>query len=483
MKSHVGKSNEEKNTIAANSFSGTQHGNRPSPLFIDNRFAAVAQRNLIDAIDTSPKQTAQRQQLKAQFDSTAQLQPVAEYGPLQGAFDTMPHQLKPEAKPNNTGLPDNLKAGVENLSGYPMDDVKVHYNSDKPSQLQAHAYAQGTDIHLASGQEQHLPHEAWHVVQQKQGRVKSTMQLKQGVPVNDDAGLEKEADVMGAKAAAQLTPESVGGDPVGFERLQNKDAVKTVQRQADSLSPIELSTLQNAGDAEIDEIVQEPEVAAELEKLLANPEIEAKLQAVFMGSDQKGGHDNAEHENGGLVLPSPEEEAKAHGMSLDEARASGVVQRQNRPVRAAAATARYLISTMITTGSHGGWYVRRNHQSVVQVIGGNNYQYTTSGQGCIDFENNESDGGDPVSNTQDIQPYFAAHGWSLRNFSRYYHFKAANALRQGLAANSNTMPNDGGSSPAGQTWHHDEPVGDMDLVLRPVHSAFRHRGGFSIWGS
>ncbi|BDD04592.1 eCIS core domain-containing protein [Aureibacter tunicatorum] len=104
------------------------------------------------------------------------------------------------SKPNNTGLPDKLKTGVENLSGHSMDDVKVHYNSDKPAQLQAHAYAQGTDIHLASGQEKHLPHEAWHVVQQKQGRVKPTKQMKGKVNVNDDAGLEKEADVMGAKA-------------------------------------------------------------------------------------------------------------------------------------------------------------------------------------------------------------------------------------------------------------------------------------------
>jgi hypothetical protein len=47
--------------------------------------------------------------------------------------------------------------GIENLSGFSMSDVKVHYNSDKPAQLQAHAYAQGTDIHLASGQEKHLP--------------------------------------------------------------------------------------------------------------------------------------------------------------------------------------------------------------------------------------------------------------------------------------------------------------------------------------
>lgn len=110
-----------------------------------------------------------------------------------------------QRKVNKTGLPDNLKSGIENLSGYSMEDVKVHYNSSKPAQLQAHAYAQGTDIHLASGQEKHLPHEAWHVVQQKQGRVKPTKQLKSKVNINDDSGLEKEADVMGAKALEKKT--------------------------------------------------------------------------------------------------------------------------------------------------------------------------------------------------------------------------------------------------------------------------------------
>lgn len=72
---------------------------------------------------------------------------------------------------NNTGLPDQLKSGIESLSGISMDDVKVHYNSSKPAAVNAHAYAQGTDIYVAPGQEHHLPHEAWHVVQQKQGRV------------------------------------------------------------------------------------------------------------------------------------------------------------------------------------------------------------------------------------------------------------------------------------------------------------------------
>lgn len=101
---------------------------------------------------------------------------------------------------NSTGLPNQLKSGIETLSGMSMDHVNVHYNSSKPAQLNAHAYAQGSDIHLATGQEKHLPHEAWHVVQQAQGRVKPTIQMKGNVHINDDAGLEKEADVMGNRA-------------------------------------------------------------------------------------------------------------------------------------------------------------------------------------------------------------------------------------------------------------------------------------------
>lgn len=102
---------------------------------------------------------------------------------------------------NTTGLPDALKAGVENLSGLAMDDVKVHYNSAKPAQFKALATTQGSEIHIGPGQEKHLAHEAWHVVQQKQGRVAPTTQMK-GIHVNDDDSLEREADTMGAKASA-----------------------------------------------------------------------------------------------------------------------------------------------------------------------------------------------------------------------------------------------------------------------------------------
>ncbi|MBR7747229.1 DUF4157 domain-containing protein [Undibacterium sp. BYS107W] len=105
---------------------------------------------------------------------------------------------------SSRGLPKYLKMGIESLSGISMDHVQVHYNSDRPAQLNAYAYAQGSQIHLAHGQEHHLPHEAWHVVQQAQGRVKPTMQMKTGALINDDSGLEAEADKMGMQASNLL---------------------------------------------------------------------------------------------------------------------------------------------------------------------------------------------------------------------------------------------------------------------------------------
>lgn len=121
--------------------------------------------------------------------------------PMQGAGleDEEPLQGKSDP-PNRTGMPDGLKAGIEQLSGMDLSDVRVHANSAQPATVQAQAYAQGNDIHLGPGQERHLPHEAWHVVQQRQGRVAPTMETSAGVPVNDDPGLENEADTMGQKA-------------------------------------------------------------------------------------------------------------------------------------------------------------------------------------------------------------------------------------------------------------------------------------------
>lgn len=125
---------------------------------------------------------------------------------LQGLADASPQvaglralQARATVQQRSDGLGAELTAGVEALSGVSMEGVRVHRNSPEPAAIGALAYAQGRDIHLGPGQEQHLPHEAWHVAQQARGRVQPTGQVN-GVAINDNAGLEHEADVMGARA-------------------------------------------------------------------------------------------------------------------------------------------------------------------------------------------------------------------------------------------------------------------------------------------
>lgn len=197
--------------------------------FINNRPDALSLKQLRETMHSSPqaKEAAQlmakinnspypvkKNQLIANVQSTAQriekeeppqgksetTQRKNTEDPVQGKADSDQPAHTSTTKLSHTGLPDNLKSGIESLSGMSMDKVSVHYNSSHPAQLNALAYAQGTDIHIAPGQEQHLPHEAWHVVQQTQGRVRPTMQMKNGIPINDDQELEQEANVMGNKA-------------------------------------------------------------------------------------------------------------------------------------------------------------------------------------------------------------------------------------------------------------------------------------------
>lgn len=134
-------------------------------------------------------------------------------------------------------LPEPLKSGIESLSGRRFDHVRVHYDSPEPRALQADAFARGSEIHLGPGQTRHLAHEAWHLVQQSQGRVPARAQLR-GTSVNDDAGLEREADRMGALAlegtarlgGPSLAPTSAASSDVaqckttiGYANPQNFD--------------------------------------------------------------------------------------------------------------------------------------------------------------------------------------------------------------------------------------------------------------------
>jgi hypothetical protein len=114
-------------------------------------------------------------------------------------------RLPPQARTTRPdGLPAQLRAGLESLSGHDLEDVRVVRGSSRPASVGALAYTQGNDIHLAPGQDQHLAHEAWHAVQQRQGRVAPTGSVA-GHALNDDPALEREADVMAARVSAMPT--------------------------------------------------------------------------------------------------------------------------------------------------------------------------------------------------------------------------------------------------------------------------------------
>lgn len=103
-----------------------------------------------------------------------------------------------------TGIPRGIQRGFEQSSGFSFGDVRVHYHSQKPAQLRAHAYTQGNEVYIAPGQEKHLPHELGHVVQQKRGGVKPTGEIG-GTALNDDPAMESGADRIAARA--------MSGDP------------------------------------------------------------------------------------------------------------------------------------------------------------------------------------------------------------------------------------------------------------------------------
>ena len=104
-------------------------------------------------------------------------------------------------------MPGEVQVKMESAFGADFSGVRIHQGPSAQA-LGALAYTQGPNVHFAPGWYQPesqkgqelLGHELAHVVQQSQGRVQATTQ-GEGMGVNDDAGLEREADDMGAKAA------------------------------------------------------------------------------------------------------------------------------------------------------------------------------------------------------------------------------------------------------------------------------------------
>ncbi len=129
-------------------------------------------------------------------ESQAEMAPETE-----GKLRAAPIQTKPAGQ---NGLPADLNSKLQGTLNSDFSDVKIHQDAQSATDVGALAYTQGNDVHFAPGQydphsskgQELIGHELTHVVQQRQGRVRPTTQAK-GLPVNDDPGLEAEADDRG----------------------------------------------------------------------------------------------------------------------------------------------------------------------------------------------------------------------------------------------------------------------------------------------
>ncbi|MCB9234811.1 MAG: DUF4157 domain-containing protein [Bacteroidia bacterium] len=127
---------------------------------------------------------------------------------------------------------------MENSFGSDFSNVNIHKDSQKASDVGALAYTQGNDVHFAPGQfkpetqsgQELIGHELAHVVQQREGRVEPTTNVGD-MPVNNDKGLESEADAMGAKAAA--------GESAVTQQKKSPSAKSTPTVQKKSADPDE----------------------------------------------------------------------------------------------------------------------------------------------------------------------------------------------------------------------------------------------------
>lgn len=119
------------------------------------------------------------------------------------------------ASVNKTGIPSQLKENIEQTHNVSLDNVRVHYNSQKPKELYSHAYTQGSHVYISPGQEKYLSHELGHVVQQMSGRVRPTLRIK-GININNDSTLEREADMLGR---CQINTSNIHDENMGQNNI------------------------------------------------------------------------------------------------------------------------------------------------------------------------------------------------------------------------------------------------------------------------
>ena len=165
-------------------------------------------------------------------------------------------KIQPKLMKGGTGtkssgekLPDKVQAKMENSFGQDFSSVSVHKESSSAQDIHAKAYTQGNEVHFAPGEynpesqsgQELIGHELTHVVQQREGKVGAGDVHGKGLEINQDAGLENEADELGKLASqgknAQVQglgngiqrKEEGGGDPKITILLQDNDYTEDVK--------------------------------------------------------------------------------------------------------------------------------------------------------------------------------------------------------------------------------------------------------------
>ncbi len=165
-------------------------------------------------------------------------------------------RFKMNASSRKNGMPNKVKSKMEGSFKADFSNVDIHKDSAKAKEIGAYAFTQGNNVHFAPGQYQPesqkgqelLGHELSHVVQQRQGKVKPTTE-NNGLPVNDNKGLEKEADIQG-KSAADGKPVNAT-NPTSKKEVTNTVQGKFVlQKASDPAAPAQQNQAPQGNEAQ-----------------------------------------------------------------------------------------------------------------------------------------------------------------------------------------------------------------------------------------
>jgi hypothetical protein len=428
---------------------------------------------------------------------------------LRPATEKLPHPTSRGNADRRDRLPAALSAGIASLTGVDLAATKVYRNSPEPSKYNAMAFASKGSIHLAAGQEKHLPHEAWHLAQQAQNRVKADSRLG-NVALNTNPGLENEADRMGPAAlklglSAAAGPSSPAGRPpsagspslmqrVVFTRAKVGAAVKEIQvfgakkdhvgllaalsaKYSESVLLDLISTLFGLGHKQeasyLAKILDSELTDQELSSLMgANYQLDKETDQYLLPGVQATAEEklNSQLHDGGLGDDTGDVDQQTAAL-LDndpDPLAKGTVTQMKR-------------SPGKDTGPK---YYYNSKNKYLDGIG-----YTTDEKGSIDFNKpwqeergakapnlfksnvagSTVDLSDGVKN--DMIPTQKGGKVHIKNATRAQHFAVANKLHFKKAT----------ASHKGLTWHHLTKKYELVLVDATVHAKHGHNGGFLLW--